>query len=160
MNQKKFYIETYGCQMNDHDSEKMAAMLEDMGFSQVSGAESADVVIINTCSIREKAEHKLYSALGALKPLKEKNPGLMTVVAGCVAQQEKVKLLKRAPYLDVVLGTHHIGDLPDIVRSFEQQRNRSTRVDFCDDVESLHLPRSSSRRQSCLFFPHHNAGML
>jgi tRNA-2-methylthio-N6-dimethylallyladenosine synthase len=140
VNQRKFYIETYGCQMNDHDSEKMAAMLEDMGYCQVFGSETADVVIINTCSIREKAEHKVYSALGALRSLKAQNPNLITVVAGCVAQQEKVKLLRRVSHLDVVLGTHHIGDLPDVLRSIEERRSRTSRVDFCDDVESLHLP--------------------
>jgi tRNA-2-methylthio-N6-dimethylallyladenosine synthase len=148
LNQKKYYIETYGCQMNDHDSEKMAAMLEDMGYSQVFGPESADVVIVNTCSIREKAEHKVYSALGALRSLKAQNPNLITVVAGCVAQQEKVKLLRRVSHLDVVLGTHHIGDLPDVLRSIEERRFRTSRVEFCDDVESLHLPaphRGNSR---------------
>jgi tRNA-2-methylthio-N6-dimethylallyladenosine synthase len=125
--------------MNDHDSEKMAAMLEGLGLTAASAPEDAEVVIINTCSIREKAEHKLYSALGRLKPLKLKNPGMVTVVAGCVAQQEKDKLLKKASHLDVVLGTHCISELPAIVRQITQARDRISRTDFHPDVHSLHF---------------------
>ncbi len=125
--------------MNDHDSEKMAAMLEGLGLTAASAPEGAEVVVINTCSIREKAEHKLYSALGRLKPLKLKNPGMVTVVAGCVAQQEKDKLLKKARHLDVVLGTHCISELPAIVRQITQARDRVSRTDFHPDVDSLHF---------------------
>jgi len=134
-----FYIETYGCQMNEHDSEKMAALLEDFGLIGVSSADSADVVVINTCSIREKAEHKVYSVLGKLKSLKKKNPNMITVVAGCVAQQEGDKLLNRVPYLDLVLGTHSIAQLPKLVAKIRETRKRFDRVDFSTDVESLHM---------------------
>ncbi|HMK35735.1 MAG TPA: tRNA (N6-isopentenyl adenosine(37)-C2)-methylthiotransferase MiaB [Desulfomonilaceae bacterium] len=140
--QDTYYIETYGCQMNEHDSEKMSRMLEQMGFRPVSEAEQADVVIINTCSIREKAEHKVYSALGTLKSLKTKNPAMVTVVSGCVAQQERGRLLKKVQHLDAVVGTHRIADLPEIVERIRASRCRIERTEFSPDVKSLHLPGS------------------
>lgn len=133
-----YYIETYGCQMNEHDSEKMALLLEQQGFTAASTPDDADVVIINTCSIREKAEHKVYSALGTLKPLKKRNPNMVTIVAGCVAQQEKEKLLKRASHLDGVLGTHHICELPIMLERI-RRRERLVLTEFCDTAESLHM---------------------
>jgi tRNA-2-methylthio-N6-dimethylallyladenosine synthase len=126
--------------MNEHDSEKMSLMLEQLGFTAVSAADQADVIIINTCSIREKAEHKVYSALGKLKSLKTRNPHLVTVVAGCVAQQEKDRLLKRVGHLDVVLGAHRIADLPQLVEQVRNSRVRIARTEFSRDVESLHVP--------------------
>ncbi|MGB6068603.1 MAG: tRNA (N6-isopentenyl adenosine(37)-C2)-methylthiotransferase MiaB [Desulfomonilaceae bacterium] len=135
-----YYIETYGCQMNEHDSEKMAAMLEELGLTEASSPEGAEVVVINTCSIREKAEHKLYSALGKLKPLKVKNPGMVTVVAGCVAQQEKNKLLKKVCHLDAVLGTHCIAELPSVLDRVNKARERIALTDFHSNMDSLHFP--------------------
>ena len=140
MPEKTYYIETYGCQMNEHDSEKMAALLEGMGLSPVDTPERAEVIVINTCSIREKAEHKVYSSLGRLRRLKRKTPELVTVVAGCVAQQERERLLRRVEHLDAVLGTHHIGELPAVVQRVRDARDRVQATDFTDDVESLHLP--------------------
>jgi tRNA-2-methylthio-N6-dimethylallyladenosine synthase len=139
-NAKSYYIETYGCQMNEHDSEKMAAILESMGLAPTTSAQTADVVIINTCSIRDKAQHKVYSALGALKTLKENKPGMVTVMAGCVAQQEQERLLKRAHHLDVVLGTHGIGELREVLHNVWQSGDRATRTAFAEDVSSLHMP--------------------
>jgi tRNA-2-methylthio-N6-dimethylallyladenosine synthase len=135
-----YYIETYGCQMNDHDTEKMAQMLEHIGMTAVPAPDAAEVVIINTCSIREKAEHKVYSALGKLKPLKTENPGMVIIVAGCVAQQEKEKLLKKAGHLDVVLGTHSVSQLPKIVEQVKRNRSRMSCTEFSEDVQSLHMP--------------------
>jgi tRNA-2-methylthio-N6-dimethylallyladenosine synthase len=135
-----FYIETYGCQMNEHDSEKMAALLRREGLVPVPSAEKADVVLINTCSIRAKAEHKLYSALGKLKPLKAKNPRMVTIAAGCVAQQEKGNLLKRVQHLDAVLGTHCISRLPAIIEKVREERQRIDATELVGDVESLHMP--------------------
>lgn len=125
--------------MNEHDSEKMSILLEGIGFSPSLSPELADVIIINTCSIREKAEHKVYSALGKLKPLKVNNPHLVTVVAGCVAQQEKNRLLKRANHLDCVLGTHCIGELPELVEHIRKTGDRLSRTEFSADVNSLHI---------------------
>jgi tRNA-2-methylthio-N6-dimethylallyladenosine synthase len=136
---KTFYIETYGCQMNEHDSQKMSALLENSGHTEVSSADVADVVVINTCSIRAKAEHKVYSALGKLKSLKKRNPAVVIVVAGCVAQQEKEKLLHRAPHLDLVLGTHSIGSLPRLIEQIRQSRKQMEYTELSTDVESLHI---------------------
>jgi tRNA-2-methylthio-N6-dimethylallyladenosine synthase len=133
----KYFIDTYGCQMNEHDSEKMAALLEDIGLSPCETPDEADVVIINTCSIREKAEHKVYSALGKLKAIKKTRPDMVTVVAGCVAQQEKTRLLKRADHLDLVVGTHSISRLPELVEKVRTDHERIAAVEFSEKVKSL-----------------------
>jgi tRNA-2-methylthio-N6-dimethylallyladenosine synthase len=133
-----YYIETYGCQMNEHDSEKMAFLLEELGLIPATTPDAADVVIINTCSIREKAEHKVYSALGTLKSLKTRSPRTVTIVAGCVAQQEKAKLLKRAAHLDAVIGTHHISELPAVLERI-RHHERVTLTEFVKSTESLHM---------------------
>ncbi|MFH0821604.1 MAG: MiaB/RimO family radical SAM methylthiotransferase, partial [Pseudomonadota bacterium] len=143
-----YFIETYGCQMNEHDSEKMSALLETMGFVPAESPAVADVVIINTCSIREKAEHKVYTALGKLKPLKAVKPHLVTIVAGCVAQQEKTSLLKRAPHLDAVVGTHCIGEIPRIVKQVLEAGERVEATWFGDDPASLQLSAPRKGRSS------------
>lgn len=126
--------------MNEHDSEKMAELLEGIGLTAAPSAEGAEVIIINTCSIREKAEHKVYSALGKLRPLKARNPLAVTVVAGCVAQQEKDRLLKRVGHLDAVLGTHRIAELPGLVERIRTTGQRQVLTDFSNDTDSLHMP--------------------
>ncbi len=106
---KKFvYIYTYGCQMNVHDSEKMLGTLAQDGYTATELPEKADLIIFNTCAIREKAEHKFYSQLGRIKDLKKSNPLLKIAVAGCVAQDSQQKVIKRAPYVDYVVGTQNI----------------------------------------------------
>ncbi len=137
---RTYYIETYGCQMNEHDSEKIAALLEEMGMAPAENEEAADVIVINTCAIREKAEHKVYSALGKLKRLKTRNPGLVAVVAGCVAEQEKERLLKRVDHLDAVVGTHFIDALPAVVDRVRTTGTRAASTGFVDDVKSLRMP--------------------
>jgi tRNA-2-methylthio-N6-dimethylallyladenosine synthase len=112
---KSFHIITFGCQMNEHDSERMSGILEERGCSAIADAEGADMVILNTCSIREKAEQKFYSELGRLKQLKAENPGLKIAVAGCIAQQEGSQILSRAPYVDLVFGPSDIGRLSSLV---------------------------------------------
>lgn len=125
--------------MNEHDSEKMAELLETLGLKAAATPEGADVMIVNTCSIREKAEHKVYSALGKLKSLKKRNPDLVAIVAGCVAQQEQDKLLKRVSHLDAVLGTHRISELPRLIENIRATRERVSLVRFSEDTESLHM---------------------
>jgi tRNA-2-methylthio-N6-dimethylallyladenosine synthase len=112
---KKSYIETFGCQMNERDSEIMGQMLCNADYSPTNDIQQADVIVINTCSIREKAEQKVYSLLGRLKKLKEKNPSLIISVAGCVAQQEGERLQARMPQVDIVLGPQQIYRLPELV---------------------------------------------
>ncbi|MGO9379110.1 MAG: tRNA (N6-isopentenyl adenosine(37)-C2)-methylthiotransferase MiaB [Dissulfurispiraceae bacterium] len=105
---KTFYIETFGCQMNVHDSEKMSGTLKSEGYSEVDNPGDADLIVFNTCSIREKAEQKFFSRLGRFKSLKKRNPNLKIAVAGCIAQQEGAKILQRTPYIDFIIGPQNI----------------------------------------------------
>lgn len=112
---KSFHIITFGCQMNEHDSERMTGLLEAQGCASTNDVTNADMVILNTCSIREKAEQKFFSELGRLKKLKDENPGLMIAVAGCIAQQEGQNILSRAPYVDMIFGPSDIARLPVMI---------------------------------------------
>jgi len=116
--EKRVYIETYGCQMNEHDTERILRLLAGSHYLETKDAQEADLILINTCSVREKPEHKVYSALGRYKWLKEKR-GAIIGVAGCVAQQEGDRLLDRVPYLDMVIGTHAIPMLPQLLQKIE-----------------------------------------
>ena len=113
---RKYYLRTFGCQMNEHDSERMAGMLEAEGYSRTDTPDDAAVVLFNTCCIRENADMKLYGNLGHMKTLKESRPGLKIVVGGCLAQKDREGIQKRAPYVDVVLGTHNLASLPRLLR--------------------------------------------
>lgn len=108
---KKVHIHTFGCQMNVHDSEKIAGIFSSCGYEQTENIKDADVIIINTCSIRQKAEQKFYSELGRLKGLKDKTPHLKIAVAGCIAQQKGNALFERFPYVDFIFGPQHINNL-------------------------------------------------
>ena len=124
LSSRNFFISTYGCQMNVNDTERMACLLEMDGWALVPQPEMSDLIIINTCSIREKPVHKLRSEAGRYKKLKEKRPRLKIGVAGCAAQQEKSRLLKQIPFLDFVLGTDAIDELPSLAASLEEGRER------------------------------------
>ncbi|MBN2373445.1 tRNA (N6-isopentenyl adenosine(37)-C2)-methylthiotransferase MiaB [bacterium] len=113
---KKIYIHTFGCQMNEHDSEQMAGLLEFEGFSLTDEMEKADLILINSCAIRKKAEEKAFSEAGRLKELKRLNPDIRIGFCGCVAQREKEKIFKRATYIDLLFGTLNISDLPDMLK--------------------------------------------
>ncbi len=115
MTQKTYFITTYGCQMNEHDSERMAGMLEADGYAKAAAADEADVVLFNTCCIREKADTRLYGNLGHAKAIKDKRPDMRIVVGGCLAQKDKSIIQQRAPYVDVVLGTHNLASLPRLL---------------------------------------------
>ncbi len=116
---KKYYIKTFGCQMNERDSEIMSQSLLRNGYVAGSDIELADCVIVNTCSIRGKAEQKALSLLGYLRKIKDSRPGMKIVVAGCVAQQEAQSLVERMPYVDLVVGTQHIYDIPQFLLGLE-----------------------------------------
>ncbi|HEV3225282.1 MAG TPA: tRNA (N6-isopentenyl adenosine(37)-C2)-methylthiotransferase MiaB [Acidimicrobiales bacterium] len=105
---RKFLVHTYGCQMNEHDSERIAGLLEADGLEQATSADDADVIVLNTCCIRENADNKLYGNLGHLKSLKQARPDLQIVVGGCLAQKDRDLVGQRAPHVDVVLGTHNV----------------------------------------------------
>jgi tRNA-2-methylthio-N6-dimethylallyladenosine synthase len=116
---KKYFIQTFGCQMNVHDSEQIAALLTSAGHECTKNALNADYIILNTCSIREKAAQKAYSQLGRFRELKKKNPRLVIGVGGCLAQQWGEKFIKKAPYLDVVFGTRNFHRLPELIKAVE-----------------------------------------
>jgi tRNA-2-methylthio-N6-dimethylallyladenosine synthase len=133
---KQVYIETYGCQMNEHDTERILRLLEGSHYFETKNVQEADFILINTCSVREKPEHKVYSALGRFKSLKEKR-GAVIGVAGCVAQQEGYRLLDRIPYLDMVIGTHAIPMLPQLLQKIEVSGERVCETSF--DSEGNYL---------------------
>ncbi|MCC5952560.1 MAG: tRNA (N6-isopentenyl adenosine(37)-C2)-methylthiotransferase MiaB [Acidimicrobiia bacterium] len=113
---KTYVVRTFGCQMNEHDSERLSGLLEADGLSRAGDVESADVVVLNTCCIRENADNKLYGTLGHLKSLKDRRPELEIVVAGCLAQKDRELIAERAPHVDVVLGTHNVHRAADLLR--------------------------------------------
>ena len=126
---KTFSIRTFGCQMNEHDSERLAGLLVADGLSAASDEELADVVIFNTCTIRENADLKLYSALGQMKALKQGRPGMQIAVGGCMAQKDRAEILKRAGWVDVVFGTHNLASAP---RLLERARTEGPIVEVLD----------------------------
>ncbi|MDD2321158.1 MAG: tRNA (N6-isopentenyl adenosine(37)-C2)-methylthiotransferase MiaB [Geobacteraceae bacterium] len=141
---KKLFIQTFGCQMNVNDSETMVTLLKDLEYEPTDSPEAADLILLNTCCIRAKAEQKVYSELGRLKRLKKGEKKVLLGVGGCIAQQEGERLLKRVPYLDLVFGTHSLHLLPDMVRAAEKGE-RLTRNDFLDPDTRLDLfPRKEA----------------
>ena len=117
----RYHIETWGCQMNVHDSEKLAGALEREGYVRAEGRADADVILLNTCSIREKAAEKVFGELGRLRHLKQRNRGLVIGVCGCVAQQEGERIFARAPYVDLVIGPRATGSLPGTLARLREQ---------------------------------------
>ena len=109
---RSYQIRTYGCQMNVHDSERLAGLLEQAGYAPAAGDEQADVVVFNTCAVRENADNRLYGNLGHLAPVKQQHPGMQIAVGGCLAQKDRGEILRRTPWVDVVFGTHNVGSLP------------------------------------------------
>ena len=136
---KAFYLETFGCQMNVVDSEHIVALLKGIGYSRVDSAEEADLVLLNTCSVRDKAERKVYGHLGRFKPIKDRRPDLIVGVGGCVAQQEGEKMLEKVAYLDLVFGTHNIHRLPELVQGVVEKRQRGCATSFQDRETRLNL---------------------
>jgi len=139
MKKKYLYIHTFGCQMNVHDSEQIGELLGKCGYETTYDIEESDLVIINTCSVREKAEQKVYSLLGRLKKLKKKKPDLVMCIGGCLAQQLGVNFLKRFSHLDLVFGTHNIHRLPGMVREIEDNRCRVTETEFHESIKSMDI---------------------
>lgn len=137
MQNKYLYIQTFGCQMNVHDSEQMAALLADCGYKTTDNVKLADLILLNTCSIREKAAQKVYSELGRIGLLKENNPELIIGVGGCLAQHLGSKFHKRVRHLDFVFGTHNIHRLPEMVAAVRRKREKITQIDFYDSLNSV-----------------------
>ncbi len=127
---KKYFVKTYGCQMNEHDSENIKAILEDMGFSETDSMENADVAILNTCAIRENAHNKAFGMLGRLKHLKESKKNLIIGLCGCMAQEESVvnEIIQKHEYVDIVFGTHNLYNLPNILAKSIKKRKQEIEV--------------------------------
>lgn len=137
MKNKLLYIQTFGCQMNVHDSEQMATLLADEGYKTTDDMRLADLILLNTCSIREKAAQKVYSELGRIGLLKERNPELIIGVGGCLAQHLGSKFHKRINHLDFVFGTHNIHRLPELIAAVRKKKKKITQIDFFDKPNSI-----------------------
>jgi len=139
MNNKAFYLETFGCQMNVVDSERIVDLLDGIGYHRVDEPEEANLILLNTCAVRDKAVRKAYGHLGRFKPLKEKDPSLILGMGGCIAQQEGKQLLEEFPYLDLVFGTHNVHRLPEMVLQVADRRVRCEETEFLDRETRLQL---------------------
>ncbi|MBB5997193.1 tRNA (N6-isopentenyl adenosine(37)-C2)-methylthiotransferase MiaB [Streptomonospora salina] len=146
MSQSRTYqVRTYGCQMNVHDSERLSGLLEDAGYERAAEDTSADVVVFNTCAVRENADNRLYGNLGHLRPAKDANPGMQIAVGGCLAQKDRGEIVRRAPWVDVVFGTHNIGSLPVLLERARVQREAQVEIEESLETFPSTLP---SRRES------------
>lgn len=138
---KKIFIKSFGCQMNEYDASRMVDLMrEHDGMTQTDNMEEADVILLNTCSVREKAEEKVFSHLGRMIPLKEKNPNLVIGVGGCVASQEGDAIIKRAPYVDVVFGPQTLHRLPDLIKAKQTENKPQVDITFPEIEKFDHLP--------------------
>lgn len=138
---KKVFIKTFGCQMNEYDSSRMTDMLVSSdGMVETESPENADVILLNTCSIREKSEDKVFSHLGKFVPLKKENPNLVIGVGGCVASQEGENIVKRAPYVDVVFGPQTLHRLPELIKSKRATGESQVDIDFPEVEKFDYLP--------------------
>ncbi|HIV56369.1 MAG TPA: tRNA (N6-isopentenyl adenosine(37)-C2)-methylthiotransferase MiaB [Candidatus Stackebrandtia faecavium] len=130
---KSFRVTTYGCQMNVHDSERITGLLENAGYVPATDDGDPDVVVFNTCAVRENADNRLYGNLGHLRPAKDRHPGMQIAVGGCLAQKDRGEIVKRAPWVDVVFGTHNIGSLPVLLD--RARHNASAEVEILESLE-------------------------
>ena len=144
---KKYYVKTYGCQMNEHDTENIKAILEDMSFTEALEMEDADLILLNTCAIRENAHNKVFGMIGRIKHLKETKPNIMVGLCGCMAQEEIVveEILKKHKWLDIVFGTHNIYNLPNILVKSLKEQKLEVDVLSCegDIIENIPVKRDS-----------------
>ena len=144
---RTYTVETYGCQMNVHDSERISGLLDEAGYIPVTPGEQADIVVFNTCAVRENADNKLYGNLSFLAPVKKRNPQMQIAVGGCLAQKDQATILKKAPYVDVVFGTHNVGSLPVLL-----ERARIEEESQIEILESLeHFPSTLPARRFSAF---------
>src|ERR1700754_2230032 len=145
-NRKTFQIRTFGCQMNVHDSERLAGQLEEAGDVPASAEAKPDLVVFNTCAVRENADNKLYGTLGHLRPDKVANPDMQIAVGGCLAQKDRGEIVKRAPWVDVVFGTHNIGSLPTLLE--RARHNAEAEVEILESLETFPSTLPARRESS------------
>jgi tRNA-2-methylthio-N6-dimethylallyladenosine synthase len=132
---RTFEVRTYGCQMNVHDSERLAGLLEQAGYQRAGDGTDADIVVFNTCAVRENADNKLYGNLSHLAPRKYADPDMQIAVGGCLAQKDRESVLRKAPYVDVVFGTHNIGSLPALLD--RARHNRVAQVEIAEALQEF-----------------------
>ena len=142
---RTYQVRTYGCQMNAHDSERIAGVLESSGYAPAEEGAQPDLVVFNTCAVRENADNRLYGNLGHLAPIKTATPGMQIAVGGCLAQKDRGEVLRRAPWVDVVFGTHNLGSLPALLERARVQEEAQVEI-----LESLEVFPSTlpTRRES------------
>ncbi|HET9140124.1 tRNA (N6-isopentenyl adenosine(37)-C2)-methylthiotransferase MiaB [Actinophytocola sp.] len=133
MSERTYQVRTYGCQMNVHDSERLSGLLEDAGYVPATADQTPDVVVFNTCAVRENADNRLYGNLGHLRGAKAGHPGMQIAVGGCLAQKDRGEIVRRAPWVDVVFGTHNIGSLPVLLD--RARHNRRAEVEILESLE-------------------------
>ncbi|MCQ9370758.1 tRNA (N6-isopentenyl adenosine(37)-C2)-methylthiotransferase MiaB [Corynebacterium sp. 35RC1] len=132
---RTYEVRTFGCQMNVHDSERLSGLLEDAGYTPAPADQEADLIVFNTCAVRENADLRLYGTLGQLRSNKERNPNLQIAVGGCLAQKDKETVVQKAPWVDVVFGTHNIGSLPVLLE--RARHNKQAQVEIVDALEQF-----------------------
>src|SRR3984893_15808762 len=132
---RTYQVRTYGCQMNVHDSERLAGLLEAAGYRRAPDGADADVVVFNTCAVRENADNKLYGNLSHLAPRKRSDPNMQIAVGGCLAQKDKDTVLRKAPWVDVVFGTHNIGSLPALLD--RARHNQVAQVEIAEALQEF-----------------------
>jgi tRNA-2-methylthio-N6-dimethylallyladenosine synthase len=132
---RTYQIRTFGCQMNVHDSERLAGQLEAAGYVPAAEGGAPDLVVFNTCAVRENADNKLYGTLGHLRPAKDANPDMQIAVGGCLAQKDRGDIVKRAPWVDVVFGTHNLGSLPVLLE--RARHNAEAEVEILESLETF-----------------------
>ncbi len=133
--ERTYQVRTYGCQMNVHDSERLSGLLEDAGYRRAEDGTDADIVVFNTCAVRENADNKLYGNLSHLAPRKQSDPNMQIAVGGCLAQKDRDSVLRRAPWVDVVFGTHNIGSLPALLE--RARHNRAAQVEIVEALQEF-----------------------
>jgi tRNA-2-methylthio-N6-dimethylallyladenosine synthase len=136
---KKYFLRTYGCQMNERDSETIAGIIMGLGYEKAASAFDADLIIFNTCCVRESAERKIYGRLNELRRLKNNKPNILLGVGGCMAQKDKERVLTKAPHVDFIFGTHNLGELPEIIRQAAATKEPIVQV-WDQGKEPLDLP--------------------
>lgn len=132
---RTYQVRTYGCQMNVHDSERLSGLLEDAGYRRAPDGTDADIVVFNTCAVRENADNKLYGNLSHLAPRRQADPNMQIAVGGCLAQKDRDSVLRRAPWVDVVFGTHNIGSLPTLLE--RARHNRTAQVEIVEALQEF-----------------------
>ena len=132
---RTYQVRTFGCQMNVHDSERLAGLLEDAGYVPAAAGDSADLVVFNTCAVRENADNKLYGNLGQLRPAKDADPSMQIAVGGCLAQKDRDVVVQKAPWVDVVFGTHNLGSLPALLD--RARHNKRAEVEILDSLDAF-----------------------